>query len=140
MKNTATVPTQPVLKPPAKKKRRYRYEFYRDNFRRMTVMAMGLIVLDVLLVLAMFLVYANFPQRDLYATTRNGLLVRLRQFDSKEQVMAAKAEKLAKAEKAAAKAAEEAAAAAEAAKAADAAANAENPAEAATAKPEAANP
>ncbi|MBC3910747.1 MULTISPECIES: hypothetical protein [Undibacterium] len=81
--------------PVAKKTRRYGFEFYRDNFRRMTVLALGLVGLDIVLVVAMFLVYASFPSRDLYATTRNGLLVKLKQFDNVDQVKASRAAKAA---------------------------------------------
>ncbi len=96
-------PDLPVSKPTNRKARYFGYEFHRDNFRRMTVLVVGLVIADLALVLAMFIVHANFPQRDLYAATRNGLLVRLRQFDSPAQVLAAQA---AKAESAVKKAAE----------------------------------
>lgn len=76
--------------------RNYGYQFYRDNFRRMTVLALILIALNSLLVLAMVFVYTNYPERDLYATTRNGLLVKLRQFDNVDQVAAYKNAKAAK--------------------------------------------
>lgn len=93
MKKDPAISVQPSPKPVVKKTRRYGYEFYRDNFRRMTVLALGLVGLNIVLVVAMFLVYGSFPQRDLYATTRNGLLVKLKQFDSVDQVKAAKAVK-----------------------------------------------
>ncbi len=97
MKKDPATSVQPAPKPVVKKTRRYGYEFYRDNFRRMTVLAIGLVGLDIILVVAMFLVYASFPQRDLYATTRNGLLVKLKQFDSVGQVKSARAAKAANA-------------------------------------------
>lgn len=95
MQKNATVSAQLKPAPPTKRRKRYRYEFYRDNFRRMTVLVMGLVIVDLVLVVAMFLVYSNFPQAELYATTRNGLLVKLRQFDSLSQVLAAKERKTA---------------------------------------------
>ena len=93
MKKDPAIPVKPPLPPVVKKTRRYGFEFYRDNFRRMTVLALGLIGVNIVLVVAVFLVYGSFPQRDLYATTRNGLLVKLKQFDSVDQVKAANAVK-----------------------------------------------
>ncbi len=97
MKKDPATSAPPTPKPVVKKTRRYGFEFYRDNFRRMTVLAIGLVGLDIVLVVGMFLVYSSFPQRDLYATTRNGLLVKLRQFDTVGQVKSAKAAKAANA-------------------------------------------
>ena len=93
MKKDPATSSQPAPQSVVKKTKRYGYEFYRDNFRRMTVLALGLVGVNIVLVVAMFLVYGSFPQRDLYATTRNGLLVKLRQFDSVDQVKASKAAK-----------------------------------------------
>ncbi len=80
----------------AKTKRHYGYEFYRNNFRRMTVLAMGLVILDVVIVLAMVAVFRTQPEQELYATTRNGLLVHLRQFESVPQIQAFQKAKAAK--------------------------------------------
>lgn len=75
-----------VNRPSEKNQRRFGYEFYRDNFRRMTVLAMILLGLDIVIVLAMIFVFRAQPEQELYATTRNGLLVRLRQFDGVSEI------------------------------------------------------
>ncbi len=67
---------------PKKKARNYGYEFYRNNFRRMVIGALCLVILDILLVLALFFVFSTQSPPALYATTRSGLLVKLRVFDS----------------------------------------------------------